>query len=402
MPTRRRRRIALRDKWAACWLGQLGGVLSLAGLVFASGCSVQGKQSPPPPVPVRPTLTELVPNTASIGGAGTLILRGGNFVPGATLSAPPGLSFRNIRVDGPAQITADYAISPDSVLGYFGVKVTTPGGTSDPVTFTIIPLAYQFGFPARPEAPTGPPVFESLQVGIHAAQIPNPDGSSTDGYLDVAFTDDKGHKVTVGDSWHSDMDNVDNPDDDTDESDVAHTVVTSYSFSVEKPAPGRYVLHIKGAKSGSFTLEMNADSSSPDNGSSDSSLAALEKIPTYPGSSFALKFICQRDPYGLDIDSGGLQPAHGAFSFAQPLSSEVRLPAEEKELGVVIYYDPVMEASSFRALLDGSERTSLFHVRLGELEMVTVPLEAGRHVLKITANNKKTGLLTEQEFHIQH
>ena len=97
----------------------------------------------------------------------------------------------------------------------------------------------------------------------------------------------------------------------------------------------------------------------------------------------------------------GLQPPHGAFSFAQPLNSQVHLPSAEKALGIVIYYDPVMEPSSFRASFDGGEVTSLFHVRSGELELVTVPLRPGQHELSIRANNK-AGLSTEQQFHIQH
>ncbi|HEY6387433.1 MAG TPA: hypothetical protein VIX91_17300 [Candidatus Acidoferrum sp.] len=103
----------------------------------------------------------------------------------------------------------------------------------------------------------------------------------------------------------------------------------------------------------------------------------------------------------MDIDSGGLQPLHGAFSFAQPLTPEVHLPAEEKTLGVVIYYDPVMDTSSFRATLDGADRTGLFHVRFGELELVSIRLDAGRHALLIRANNKK-GLSSDPEFRIQH
>lgn len=66
----------------------------------------------------------------------------------------------------------------------------------------------------------------------------------------------------------------------------------------------------------------------------------------------------------------------------------------------MIYYDPVMEPSSFRALLDGSEVTNLFHVRSGELELVSVPLGPGQHHLTIWTNNK-AGLSTEQQFYIQ-
>jgi hypothetical protein len=375
-------------------------LLPLAGLVLASGCDSPGKRLTPPPAVTqpalpRPTLTGLTPNIATIGAAGTLVLQGSNFASGASLSAPPGLSFKNIRVNSPSQITADFAISADSPLGYFGVKVTTPGGMSDPQILTIVPRAYDFGvIPSRP-ADGGPPALQSLEVGIHAAQVDNPDGSQTDAYLHVSITDDKGHPAATGPSWHGDMDNVDVPDDDTDESGVTHPDVTTYSFSLQFPAEGKYVMLIKGSRSGSFNLEMDAQSASPQG-----SLGALQNVPTYPGSSFELNFICRRAPFAVDLDSGGLQPAHGAFSFAQPLTPDVHLPADQKALGVVIYYDPLMETSSFQATLDDADRTGLFHVRSGELELVSVPLDPGRHTLLIRANNKK-GLSTEQQFHIQ-
>jgi len=369
-------------------------VLFAAGVLFLAGYSTHGKQVKLPPLPA-PTLTQLAPNTATIGSAGKLLLRGNNFVPGAALSAPPGLSFSNIRVNSPTEISADYSSSPDSVLGYFAVTVATPGGTSNPAILTVVPRVYEFGSAPPPPAGGAPP-FEALEVGIHSTQIANPDGSETDAYLDVSITDEKGHPVTTSPSWHSDMDNVDAPDDDTDESSATHSQVTSYSFALQFPAAGKYVLRIKGSRSGSFTFEMNAES-----GSEQESLGTLENVPTYPGSSFQLNFVFRKYPFNADVDSGGLQPLHGAFSFAQPLTPEVQLPADQQALGVVIYYDPVMETSSFRATLDGADRTSLFHVRPGELQLVSFPLEPGQHVLTIRANNKK-GLPSEQEFHINH
>jgi hypothetical protein len=249
-------------------------------------------------------------------------------------------------------------IGPDSWLGGLNVTVTTPAGTSEPARFTIYPPVLRFGIPAggasaRPAADI--PTYKSFDVGIHASQVTNQDGSRTDGYLDISLTDNKGHPVTVGGSYHSDMDNVDDPDAD----DSRNSAVTSYSFALLPPVPGNYILHIKSSRSGSFDLEMDTTntSSTP---SAQQALGALNDVPTYPGSDFELKFVCRDNPFSVDLDSGGLQPAHGAFSFAQPLSSEVRLPAEEKALGVVLYYDPVMEPSSFRALLDGSDVSTCF------------------------------------------
>jgi len=400
----------IRTGRPAAVLARFCGALSLTGLMVAAGCSVQSRQSTssagnaptPSPSLARPALRELLPNTATIGSAGTIVLRGSNFVPGASLSAnTPGISFGNIRVDSPEQITAEYANSPDSPLGYFRVSVTTPAGTSEPAILTITPLVYQFGVGVPAPRPSGPAVFETLQVGIHADQVENPNGSRTDAYLEISFTDAKGRPVKVGDSTYSDMDNVDNPGDEAEESGGPQVHVTSYSFAVEKPAAGEYVLKIKGSRRGSFVLEMAKEMRSPSqDGLTYNSFAVLQNVPTLPGTTFELRFVCPGDPCNMDIGSGGLRPAHGAFSFAQPLGANVQLPAGEKALAIVIYYDPAMETSSFRALLDGNDRTEMFRARGGELELVNIPLEAGQHTLTIRGNNN-AGQLTEQEFHIQ-
>ena len=240
---------------------------SLACWVLMAGCSGHASQSTAPlasapatasasvRAPARPTLTELTPNLVHVGNSGTLILRGTNFVPGTTIRTPPGLDLRNIQVNNPTQITADYTIGPNSWLGFLNVTVTTPGGTSEPARFAIYPAVFQFGIPAngasaKPAAPAKDgPVYESFDVGIHAGQVANPDGSQTDAYLDVSFTDEKGHPVAVGDSYHGDMDNVDNPDASDDSPDSGEpTNVTSYSFGLQTPAEGKYVLHIKSSR----------------------------------------------------------------------------------------------------------------------------------------------------------
>jgi hypothetical protein len=134
--------------------------------------------------------------------------------------------------------------------------------------------------------------------------------------------------------------------------------------------------------------------------SSQEGLAELD-VPTYPGSSFELKFVCRRDPFVVDLDGGGLHPPHGAFSFAQPLDSVVHLPSEAKALGVAIYYERAIDPTSFRSSLDGSDITTMFHVQPGKLEIVSVPIEAGQRDLSVQANTK-FGRSSEQDFHIQH
>jgi hypothetical protein len=96
---------------------------SLACWILIAGCSGHAKQSVAPapssvptsagtsastsaPVLGRPTLTELTPTAGYVGNSGILILKGTNFVPGTTIRTPQGLDLRNVRVNGPMQITA--------------------------------------------------------------------------------------------------------------------------------------------------------------------------------------------------------------------------------------------------------------------------------------------------------
>jgi hypothetical protein len=106
--------VPVHRAFARCLLFQLGWGLFLACLVLAPDCSGRGDQSAP--LRVRPTLTQLVPNTAIVGSTGTLILRGANFVPDVSISTPPGLDLRKVRVNSPAEITADYTVA--SKLSY--------------------------------------------------------------------------------------------------------------------------------------------------------------------------------------------------------------------------------------------------------------------------------------------
>lgn len=389
--------IPLHRVVATC-LVQLCSCVFLASLLFDLGCS-GGRNQSTAPLRVRPTLSHVNPENVTPGNTGTLILRGANFVPGASISAPPGIEIRNVRVNSPVEITADYAITANSPPGYLNLTVTTLGGTSEPGRMRIVPTVYQFplrnDFANRAIGRTGPPAYESLEIGIHSDQVQNPDGSQTNTYLEVSLMDAKGQSVAVpGEGQMSDMDNVVSPDDDE-----PGPAVTPYSLTLQRPDAGEYFLHIKSSRTGSFMLEIEAERQSSTESSQDT-LANLD-VPVYPGSSFDLKLVCHRDPFSVGIGNGGLQPPHGAFSFAQPTESAVQLPTDAKLLGVAIYYDPAIDPSSFRAAVDGSDVSSMFHVRPGKLELVLLPLDHGQHNVSVQANTK-SGLSSVQEFHIQH
>lgn len=360
-------------------------------LALIAGCSGHGKQSSPPPI-APPTLTKLVPNSGILGSTDTLTLTGTSFVAGASINTPTDLYVRNLKVNSPTQITADFAIASNATPGSFEVAVKTPGGTSEPGSFAI--LAGQSGSPggSTPTSPAALPGAPGMQTSADSSEYEVLDirVTSAEDTLDVSFTDSKGQPGPGAIFSDEQL-----TDDDPDDSGQPGLSPNTREVEVNQPNSGEYILRVEGSKSGSFDLKVSANHPASSEG-----VVSLE-VPTCPGSVFELRLLCQRAPFTVDVDSGGLEPPHGAFSFAQPLTSEVRLPSEEKPLAVGIYYDPAMDPSSFRALLDGADQTKLFHVRLGELDLVSLPMAPGQHHLNIQANNE-AGLLTEQEFHVLH
>lgn len=275
---------------------------------------------------------------------------------------------------------------------------------------TGTPVVTQFAanLPAN-HAPSGN-APDASAISIHISTSPGADPANpydlptSSGAVDGSLTNSKGQHAAVDANEPSNM-TIPNSsviveeltDEDPDDADQPDLSPTEREIEVLRPEADEYTLRVKGFERGVYSLEIYA--TAPD---SNTSTAFLQTVPAYQGSLFELHMVCRRTPsFEFDMDRGGLQPPHGALSFAQPLTSEVRLPSEEKTLGVVIYYDPVMVPSSFRAFLDGKDQSSLFHVKTGELELVRVPLSPGDHRLVIQANNQ-SGQTTEQDFHVQH
>jgi len=99
----------------------------------------------PPPAP---TLTSISPNSGTQGNnILPVTLTGTNFISGATINfGGAGVTISNTTVVNSATITATLAIAASAATGGRSVSVTTAGGTSNGVTFTVNA--------ASPSAPT--------------------------------------------------------------------------------------------------------------------------------------------------------------------------------------------------------------------------------------------------------
>jgi hypothetical protein len=133
---------------ATAALGTANVTVTAAG---ATSAAVAFVVDPPPP-----TITSINTAGAPQGSIVAVTLTGTNFVSGAGVtSANSGVTAGNIVVASATQITAILTIAPSAAEGATTVIVTTPGGASAPVTFTV-----------------GPPVDFSLS-GLPAAIPPN-------------------------------------------------------------------------------------------------------------------------------------------------------------------------------------------------------------------------------------
>jgi hypothetical protein len=85
-----------------------------------------------------PTLTGLDPTSAVRATSPTVTLTGTNFVSGMVINAGVGITTINVVVASLTSATATFSIAPNAPVGPRNITVTTPGGTTSPVVFTVL------------------------------------------------------------------------------------------------------------------------------------------------------------------------------------------------------------------------------------------------------------------------
>jgi hypothetical protein len=95
------------------------------------------------PAAGAPTLTAISPAQGTQGATVAVTLTGTNFVAGATTVtiSGAGVTVSNVTVASTTSLTANFAVDTAAAVGARNVTVTTTGGTSAPVSFTVNPPA---------------------------------------------------------------------------------------------------------------------------------------------------------------------------------------------------------------------------------------------------------------------
>lgn len=104
-------------------------------------------------------------------------------------------------------------------------------------------------------------------------------------------------------------------------------------------------------------------------------------------------FECAADPAadGLRGNFTGSQASGAAdnlLTWGRPSSDSPRLPAGTRDYEPIIVYGPTVDPSTFRAQLNNSVITELFHPAPGTAEAVRLPLRPGNNVLKVMISGR--------------
>jgi hypothetical protein len=95
---------------------------------------------PPPPSGTAPTITSVTPASGKAGSTQGVKIMGANLTSGATVTVAggAGITVTNVKLANPTEIDANFVIPAGAAVGPQTVTVTTPGGTSNSLTFTVL------------------------------------------------------------------------------------------------------------------------------------------------------------------------------------------------------------------------------------------------------------------------
>lgn len=106
---------------------------------FSPAASVGTGQSGPCPGPPAPTVTNIQPSSGVQNTSFTVTLAGTNFLFPNVAASGEGITVTNINATSESSLSATLSIAADAAPGIRNLTVTTPGGTSAPVAFTVLP-----------------------------------------------------------------------------------------------------------------------------------------------------------------------------------------------------------------------------------------------------------------------
>jgi hypothetical protein len=119
---------------------------------------------------IVPTLVSITPAIGVVGSTVSVTFAGTGFTPGVSINVGNGVTATNAQVTDDSLATADFAIGANAPLGSRAVTVTTMGGTSAPVAFSVVPPPPTLDEPTIASAAPG----AAVNVTVTGTQLINP------------------------------------------------------------------------------------------------------------------------------------------------------------------------------------------------------------------------------------
>ncbi|MEV6183324.1 IPT/TIG domain-containing protein [Streptomyces sp. NPDC052015] len=141
-----------------------------------------------------PALSSLSPPQGPVAGGTTVTLTGTNLT-GATAVRFDGIAATSFTVNSSTQITA---VSPTHAAGAAAVTVTTPGGTSNALTFTYLALPSVTGL-----SPSQGPVAGGTTVTLTGTNLTGATAVRFDGVAATSFTVNSSTQITAVSPTHA-------------------------------------------------------------------------------------------------------------------------------------------------------------------------------------------------------
>ena len=158
-------------------------------------------------------------------------------------------------------------------------------------------------------------------------------------------------------------------------------------IEVENPVPGEYRLAIVAAQGGNYGIYWSDQTGGHFEG------RRYSDLPISTGELQVYDFECAPDPAADSLRGNftGSQASGAAddlLTWGRPSSASPRLPPRTKDYEPIIVYGPTVHPSTFRAQLNNSDVTKLFHPEPGTAEAVRLPLRPGSNLLKVMVSGR--------------
>lgn len=176
--------------------------------------------------------------------------------------------------------------------------------------------------------------------------------------------------------------------DDDETGEIDHRTKIFSLLNAGSEANGDYKLNVIGTDTGTYDLDVVTY------GRSGKMVAAsgIRSIPISEGETHSYNYTFSATHFDVEpkftggYDGGGQRPhdVNKFLAYSNPSQARTSLPLGTTDFRLSIYYNSTIQPGSFSADLNGVDITPIFNPAADASEVITIPLQSGRNVLKLS------------------